>query len=98
MARCLIAGQHASRDLEERLLLPRVKVLVTPCFRVLRAPTDENDIPPCCACVHCEGFCSCDSNTGPDNPNNIETDDEGSYAEHLERRRAWVNYLSKRDE
>lgn len=45
----------------------------------------------------CSLFCSCESNTGPDNPRNIETDEEGSYAERLERRRAWVDYLSKND-
>ena len=42
MALCLIAGIHASRDLEQ-------------------------DAGPC-SCVHCAGFCSCESNTGADHP------------------------------
>jgi hypothetical protein len=71
MARCLIAGIHASRDLEQ-------------------------DGGPCC-CMHCEGFCSCESNIGPDNSRNIETDDEGSYEEYLHGKCACVDYLSKWD-
>jgi hypothetical protein len=25
-----------------------------------------------CECAHCTGFCSCDSNTGPNNPRDAE--------------------------
>jgi hypothetical protein len=32
-----------------------------------------------CEYVHCAGFCSCDSNTGPDNPRNFETEPESNH-------------------
>jgi hypothetical protein len=36
-----------------------------------------------CVCVHCNGFCRCESN--PDTPKKFEIDDEDMYAPYLHR-------------
>ncbi len=41
-----------------------------------------------CSCVHCEGFCSCDSNTGSDG---------GSYEEYRHIQRNWQQYLKRQE-